>query len=290
MIKFLSQVPLYLKLARLHQPSGIGLVLLPCWWGLFLSQPPFFPFKYFFLFLIGAILMRSAGCTYNDMVDRKYDRHVRRTASRPLASGKLTFSQGLFFLAVQLLGSLIVLLQFPSHTVRWGMASLILVLIYPWMKRVTYWPQAFLGLTFNWGIFLGWSLYQPSFTGSPLLLYMVGLCWTLGYDTIYAHQDTQDDPLAGVKSSALALKHHTYTFLSFDYLLMILLLIVLGWLENLSKFYYGGLCFVALHLIWQVVTLDVHDPENCRRKFKANVMTGLLILGSFWSHWFFTVL
>ena len=275
----------YSQLARWHQPTGIGLVLLPCWWGLFLSQPPLFPTKYFWLFLAGAFVMRGAGCTYNDMVDYDLDRHVKRTALRPLAAGHLNFYQSFIFLSLQLFAGLLILIQFPIHTIKWGLASLILVAFYPWMKRLTYWPQAFLGLTFNWGVFLGWSLYQPFFQLAPLLLYFVGVCWTLGYDTIYAHQDRQDDLAIGIKSSALTLGNHTRKFLAFNYALLIILLIAVGWLAQLTYLYYIGLIFVTLHLIWQISTLDIYNSDDCHRKFKANVWTGSLILGCFMASW-----
>lgn len=229
--------------------------------------------------------MRGAGCTYNDMVDRNLDKHVTRTASRPLAAGHLNFYQSLIFLSLQLLCGLIILLQFPIYTIKWGLASLFLVFAYPWMKRITYWPQAFLGLTFNWGIFLGWSLYQPFFKLEALLLYLAGLCWTLGYDTIYAHQDRQDDLAIGIKSSALALGNRTQQFLAFNYMILISLLIAVGWLSQLAFLYYISLIFVTLHLTWQVLTLDIHSPQNCHQKFKTNVWTGLLILGCFIASW-----
>lgn len=275
----------YSQLARWHQPTGIWLVLLPCWWGLLLSHPPYFPIKYFLLFLGGAIVMRGAGCTYNDMVDRNLDRHVKRTSQRPLAGGHLHLYQALIFLGLQLFCGLLILLQFPTRTIQWGLASLVLVFAYPWMKRVTYWPQAFLGLTFNWGIVLGWSFYQPFFKLEALLLYLAGFCWTLGYDTIYAHQDRQDDLTIGIKSSALALGNRTQQFLTFNYSILISLLIAVGWLAQLTFLYYVGLIFVALHLTWQVLTLDIYNPQNCHQRFKANVWTGLLILGCFVVSW-----
>lgn len=229
--------------------------------------------------------MRGAGCTYNDMVDRTFDQQVQRTALRPLAAGHLNYTQASIFLGLQLILALVVLLQFPWHTIQWGFASVLLVVLYPWMKRLTYWPQAFLGLTFNWGIFLGWSLYQPAFKMAPFLLYLAGIGWTLGYDTIYAHQDREDDLKAGVKSSALALGPRTSIFLALNYTFVMVLLSSIGWLEGLSLAYYGGLILVGLHLTWQVSTLDVSDPQDCHRKFKANRMTGLLILGSFIASW-----
>jgi 4-hydroxybenzoate polyprenyltransferase len=312
----------YVQLARLDKPTGIWLLLLPCWWGLFLSKPAEMPVKEMTLFLWGAVLLRGAGCTYNDIVDRKYDAKVRRTASRPLAAGALTLHQAIGFLGVQLVGGFCVLICFPSLTIQLGLASLILVGLYPWMKRITWWPQAFLGLTFNWGVLAGWASLNPSLGIAPVLLYLAGICWTLGYDTIYAYQDIEDDMRIGVKSSAIALQQHlpktfrrvvrfgrglgksravydqdisrttpdaqhfprlkdegyTYVFLGITYVFMVFFLALAGFLEDFSWLYYAGLAILAFQLAWQVLTLNIHNPDDCMAKFKSNVLAGFLAL------------
>ncbi len=270
----------YIKIARLDKPTGVWLLLLPCWWGLFLTKPVIFPLKEVLLFALGAILLRSAGCTYNDIVDQDYDKKVFRTLSRPLASGTLTVHQAVIFLTLQLIVGFFVLLNLPKLSIQLGISSLILVAIYPWMKRITYWPQLFLGLTFNWGVLLGWTTLISAFSLSPFLVYLAGICWTLGYDTIYAHQDIKDDLRIGVKSSAIALKNKTHLFLAIIYTLMLLFLACAGALQKFSWLYYMGLILLALQLAWQILTLDIYDPEDCLNKFKSNILAGFLVLSA----------
>ena len=202
-----STVQPYAQLMRLDRPIGWWLLLLPCWWGLFLaqvSQGGGLPSLWFaLLFLVGAIVMRGAGCTLNDIVDRNYDGRVARTKGRPIPSGRVSVKQALIFLAAQALLGLAILLQFNSHTVVLAMTSLLIVAIYPFMKRITNWPQLVLGLAFNWGVLVGWSAVHGSLSWPPVLVYLGGIFWTLAYDTIYAHQDREDDVLIGVKSTAV---------------------------------------------------------------------------------------
>jgi 4-hydroxybenzoate polyprenyltransferase len=268
----------YIKLARLDKPTGIWLLLLPCWWGLFLTKPSTIPFTEIFLFSLGAVFLRGAGCTYNDIVDRTYDAQVHRTSSRPLARGTITVNQAVVFLILQLIAGFFVLMSFPSLTIQLSVSSLLLVGIYPWMKRFTYWPQVFLGLAFNWGALVGWTSLTSTFSLAPIFLYLGGICWTLGYDTIYAHQDIEDDMRIGVKSSAIALKQHTWSFLGLTYALMLIFFVLAGLLQNLSWLYYIGLVVLSFHLAWQVLTLDIYDPEDCMTKFKSNILTGFLAL------------
>ena len=203
----------YAQLMRLDRPIGWWLLLLPCWWGLFLAQIARgggLPNLWFaFLFLLGAIIMRGAGCTLNDIVDRNYDGLVARTKGRPIPSGRVSVKQAQIFLVSQCLLGLVILLQFNPYTIVLASASLLIVVIYPFMKRVTHWPQLVLGLAFNWGALVGWSAVQNSLAWPPLVLYLGGIFWTLGYDTIYAHQDKEDDVLIGVKSTALQFGENT---------------------------------------------------------------------------------
>lgn len=203
----------YLKLMRLDRPIGTWLLLIPCWWGLALApRPDGFSFndaRLALLFAVGALVMRGAGCTVNDILDRKIDAEVARTRSRPIPSGQVSVLQALVFLAAQLAVGLVVLLQFDWPTIRLGIASLVLVFTYPLAKRVTWWPQIYLGLAFNWGVLMGWTSVTGGLAWPPTLLYLAGIVWTLGYDTVYAHQDKRDDVRIGVKSTALRLGRHS---------------------------------------------------------------------------------
>jgi 4-hydroxybenzoate polyprenyltransferase len=193
----------YLKLARLDRPIGTWLLLFPCWWGLALASKGWPDPELLIAFALGSVVMRGAGCTYNDMVDREFDARVERTRRRPLPSGAISLRAAAVFLALQLLAGLAILFTFNTITIALGIASLALVFTYPFMKRVTWWPQAFLGLTFNWGVLMGWSAVTGDISLPALLLYTGAIAWTIGYDTIYAHQDKEDDALIGLRSTAL---------------------------------------------------------------------------------------
>ena len=267
----------YAKLMRLDRPVGIWLLLLPAWWSLTLAGFGVPNLKYVALFLAGAIVMRGAGCTYNDIIDRDIDRKVERTRVRPLAAGHISVKAAWIFLAVQLVIGLIVLLQFNWYAIGVGAASLLLVAAYPFMKRITFWPQAWLGLTFNWGTLLGWAAVRGTIDEPALWLYAAGFFWTLGYDTIYAHQDREDDALIGVRSSALALGNRTKPFVALCYLLMVGLLIgsVRYALHNIAMEI--AFACVVIHLAWQVITLNINDPANCLYRFRSNRNLGLLV-------------
>jgi len=204
----------YCRLMRLDRPIGTWLLLFPCWWSAALAAEGWPDLWLFALFAIGAVVMRGAGCTVNDWADRDFDGKVARTAARPIPSGAVSPRQALIFLVAQLLVGLLVLLQLNWFAIGVGAASLLLVFPYPFMKRITYWPQAWLGLTFNWGALVGWAAVRGDLTLAPVLLYIAGVFWTLGYDTIYAHQDKEDDILVGVKSTALALGENTVAWAS----------------------------------------------------------------------------
>lgn len=277
----------FAKLMRLDRPVGIWLLLLPGWWGLALAGFGTPDFKLMALFLVGAVVMRGAGCTYNDIIDRDVDRKVARTRARPIPSGHVTVKAAWIFLAVQLVIGLIILLQFNWFAIGIGAASLLLVAAYPFMKRITFWPQAWLGLTFNWGTLLGWAAARGTIETPALWLYAAGFFWTLGYDTIYAHQDREDDALIGVRSAALALGKRTKPFVAVCYLLTVggLFAAMSAPTYDITYFralvgYPGIAAFVlaALHLAWQAATLDINNPANCLYRFRSNRNFGLLVL------------
>jgi 4-hydroxybenzoate polyprenyltransferase len=272
----------YARLARLDRPIGTWLLLFPCWWSVALATPPgHWPSLYLLiLFGIGALVMRGAGCTVNDMIDRDIDAKVARTATRPLASGQLSMAQAWRFLALQLVLGLIILLQLSWTAIWLGVASLVLVAIYPLMKRITWWPQAFLGLTFNWGALMGWAAIRDEVAWPALLLYAAGFFWTLSYDTIYAHQDKEDDALIGVKSTALRLGKDTKTWLiGFD-LAMLVLLVASFATAGIGWPAYLGIVAIAFHLRWQASDVDLDNAEDCRDKFRSNRWVGWILLAA----------
>ncbi|MBC8158240.1 MAG: 4-hydroxybenzoate octaprenyltransferase [Alphaproteobacteria bacterium] len=267
----------YFRLARLDRPIGTWLLLLPCWWGAALAASGW-PDPYLIvLFAIGSIVMRAAGCTINDMADREFDARVARTADRPIASGKVSMTAAAVFLAGLLAVGLYVLLQFNFFAVWVGIAALPFVAAYPFMKRFTYWPQAWLGLTFNWGALLGWASVTGDLGAPAALLYVAGFFWTLGYDTIYAHQDKEDDLIVGVKSSALFLGGATRPWLFGFYAVTTLLLAAAGWAAGSAWPYYVGVALGAGHLAWQATGVDIDNARDCLRKFKSNRDFGLIV-------------
>jgi 4-hydroxybenzoate polyprenyltransferase len=268
----------YLRLARLDRPIGVWLLLLPCWWGLVLAGGGVGDIWLFVFFAGGAVIMRGAGCTLNDMADREFDARVARTATRPLASGEISMTQAGIFLALLLLAGLAVLTAFNHMTFMLALAALPLVALYPFMKRITWWPQAFLGLTFNWGALLGWTALRGEIEATALALYGGAALWTLGYDTIYAHQDKRDDALIGVKSTALRLGGNTRPWLFVFYGGAMAGLALAGWLARLDIIFYAVLALAAAHLFWQAARLDMDDPEDCLATFKSSLWTGLMIL------------
>lgn len=272
----------YFQLARVEKPIGFLLLMWPCWWGVALAEPGFGEtIRLLFLFAVGSFVMRAAGCAYNDIVDRDIDRQVARTRTRPLASGALSVRQAVVFMVGASLVGLLVLLQLGRPAILVGLSSLILVAIYPFMKRVTYWPQMFLGLAFNWGALVSWAAATGGIGTPALILYAAGIAWTLGYDTIYAHQDKEDDVLVGVKSSALKLGSRTGPWLIAFYAATALGLCLaalaagrtpLSLLMLLPAFAY------AARLLRRV---DVDDPSSCLRAFKANNGFALLVFAAF---------
>ena len=271
----------YAQLMRLDRPIGWWLLLLPCLWGLFLAQIARgggLPNLWFvFLFLLGAIIMRGAGCTLNDIVDRNYDGLVARTKGRPIPSGRVSVRQALIFLVSQCLLGLVILLQFNIFTIVLASASLLIVAVYPFMKRITHWPQLVLGLAFNWGALVGWSAVQNSLSWPPLALYLGGIFWTLGYDTIYAHQDKEDDVLIGVKSTALQFGESTTGWLIGFSVLALVSIDAALWLAGATFIAHMGVALAAFHTAWQVRRFEINNSALCLRLFRSNREFGLII-------------
>jgi 4-hydroxybenzoate polyprenyltransferase len=266
----------YAVLARWDRPIGSWLLLLPGWWALALA-PGWPDLRLVALFALGAVAMRGAGCVINDLIDRDLDARVERTRQRPLASGRLGVSQALAFLALQSLVGALVLLAFKRFAIVLALASLPLIVIYPLMKRITWWPQAFLGITFNWGALVGWAAATGELAAPALLLYAAGFFWTLGYDTIYAHQDKTDDALIGIRSTARRLGAATPRWLWGFYGVTLALLAAAGWSAGLGPGFYLLLLAVAGHFAWQIRTLELDDPRSCLRRFRSNRDLGLLV-------------
>jgi 4-hydroxybenzoate polyprenyltransferase len=267
------------------RPIGIWLLLWPCWWSIALASVGV-PFGFWsglyvvwlmVLFAVGAMVMRGAGCTYNDIVDRDIDAKVARTAGRPIPSGQVSVAAAAAFLIAQLLIGLLVLLQLNWFSVVLGALSLVPIAIYPFMKRITDWPQAFLGLTFNWGALLGWSAVTAGLGVAPALLFVGCVFWTLGYDTIYAHQDKEDDAVIGVRSTARLLGERTKPWLFAFYGAAWFFFLGAGLVSGMGLGFFVGLSAVAGHLIWQILRLDINDGANCLVTFKSNRDLGLVM-------------
>ena len=268
----------YAVLGRFDRPIGAWLLFLPGLWSILLARAPApEQLRLILLFALGALVMRAAGCVVNDMWDRDMDRKVTRTAARPLASGELSMREaGAFLLALLLIG-LAILLQLNRLAQFLGVASLALVALYPLAKRVTWWPQAALGITFSWAAPMGYAAAAGRIDSAALLLYAAAFAWILGYDTIYAHQDREDDALVGVRSTARLFASHTKPFLAACYTAAIALLAASGTAAGLSALFYPALLLPAALLAWQAATIDIDDPAGCLHRFKRNRETGLLI-------------
>jgi 4-hydroxybenzoate polyprenyltransferase len=271
----------YLRMMRADRPIGTWLLLWPGWWSIALAAVatgrPYPDPWLIILFGIGAVVMRGAGCTFNDIVDRDFDAQVARTRSRPIPSGQITVTQAWIFAIFLSLVGFAILVQFNGFAIWMGVASLILIAIYPFMKRVTWWPQFFLGLAFNWGALLGWAAVTGSLSWAPAVLYIGGIFWTLGYDTIYALQDKEDDALIGVKSTARRLAAQMARWISFFYACTTVLFGLAGYLAGAAWPFYVGLAVAAGHMVWQVQTLDADSPQRCLRLFRSNRDYGYLL-------------
>jgi 4-hydroxybenzoate polyprenyltransferase len=275
----------YLRLMRADRPIGTWLLLIPCWQGLALALAHSDTswsnaLTLAALFALGAIVMRGAGCAYNDIVDQDFDARVERTAGRPIPSGQVSTRQAWALLIALCLIGLIILLQLNRFSIALGISSLALVAAYPFAKRITWWPQAWLGLTFNWGALMGYAAITGDLSIAALCLYAAGIAWTLGYDTIYAHQDKEDDALIGVKSSARRLDGDTKRALWIFYPAVIALFAAIGILEHARWFYFAALLAPAAHFVRQIRDLDIDDPATCLKVFKSNREAGLLLLAA----------
>ncbi|MEB3702829.1 4-hydroxybenzoate octaprenyltransferase [Candidatus Bealeia paramacronuclearis] len=268
---------LLFEIMRLHRPVGIWLLMFPCWWGVAYTSSQFPNPWFLMLFAVGSTVMRGAGCIYNDIVDHDLDKKVARTQNRPLARGDLTIPQAIIFMIVLGMIGALILFQFPDKAIAVGLCSLVLVILYPFMKRITYWPQVFLGLTFNWGIWVAWAASGQSLSLGLLFLYLGGILWTLGYDTIYACQDREDDLLMGMKSSAIKFGGSTKPALVLIYSGALFCWSVAGHLAGFHKWFYGGILAMAFHFAWQVLSLDIHHPKNCGKRFVSNIYIGAIL-------------
>lgn len=284
----------YLRLARFDRPIGAQLLLMPCWWSAALAAGVSgrigFALWTIVLFYIGAFVMRGAGCVWNDITDRDLDASVERTRKRPIPSGQVSVKQALAFMVLLSLIGLAILLQFNWFAVGTGIASLGVVAVYPFMKRITYWPQVVLGLAFSWGALQGWAVTFGTLEAPAFLLYAGSISWVIGYDTIYAHQDRDDDALIGIRSTALLFGPRTHVMLALFYALAVLLIGAAMVLTGAGIFGWLGLAAFAAHLVWQVRTLDTSDWRNCLMLFRANHVAGLilfagLLFDAIWRAW-----
>ena len=275
----------YLRLARYDRPVGFWLLAIPCWQGLALASVStgldWMDLYWAILFGIGAIAMRGAGCTYNDIVDRDIDAQVARTADRPLAAGTVSLKQAWAFLVAQCLVGLLVLIQLPWPAILTGLGALVLVAGYPFMKRITWWPQAWLGLTFNWGIPVAYTAAAGTFDLAALALYAGAVFWTLGYDTIYAHQDAEDDALVGVKSTARLFGENSQYWVAGFYGVNAVLVALAIWFSQATPFVVIPFTLYTAHLFNQVRKLDITDGAQCLALFKSNRSSGLLLVLTF---------
>ena len=279
----MKQLNLFIELTRLKRPIGYMLLFWPCAWGLTLA----FDFSnglndYFFyliLFFLGSVLMRSAGCVVNDILDKEFDKKVSRTKNRPIASEKVSIKLALSYVVFLCLIALLVLLNFNTLTIVLALASMPLAFSYPLMKRYTYWPQLFLGITFNYGLILGWVCIKHQIELAPIIFYVGAIFWTLGFDTIYGYQDIKDDEIIGLKSTSIKFKNNPKKFISLCYIILIISLLTLGYLMEFNFIYFISIGITSCYLfINQIKNLDISNPLNCLKKFKSNNFFGLIVL------------
>jgi 4-hydroxybenzoate polyprenyltransferase len=283
----MQQLKIFIELTRLNKPIGFMLLFWPCSWGLafaYHENQNLNTFIYYLvLFFLGSILMRSAGCIFNDIVDKDFDKKVKRTKKRPIPAGKITVKKSLTYVFILCLLSFLILLQFNLFTIFLGMSSMLLAFSYPFMKRITYWPQLFLGITFNWGIIMAWTAINNSLNSEIIILYLSAIFWTLGYDTIYGAQDMSDDEIIGLKSTSIKFKKNIRKFVSISYLITVILIIYLfkSFLgKNIFTFF---LIIFIFTLIYQIINLKNYKQKNFLKLFKFNNYTGLFLFISIFS-------
>ena len=283
----MQHLHLFIELTRLNKPIGFMLLFWPCSWGLayayYKIQNLNLFLYYLLLFFLGSILMRSAGCIFNDIVDKDLDKKVKRTKVRPIASGRITVERSLSYVFILCVLAFLILLQFNSLTIFLGLSSMFLAFSYPFMKRITYWPQLFLGITFNWGIIMAWSAMNNSLNVDIVILYVSAIFWTLGYDTIYGAQDMSDDEIIGVKSTSLKFKNNLKLFVTVAYSIFVFMIFFL-----LREFFEVKIIIIfltifAFSILYQIYKLDISNAESCLKMFKFNNYTGLLLFLTFLS-------
>ena len=278
----MQNIKLFIELTRLNKPIGFMLLFWPCIWGLTLAYDFALSLEIFIfygaLFFSGSVLMRSAGCIVNDISDKNFDKLVERTKDRPIASGKISIRLAAIYASILCAVAFLVLINFNKFTILMALISMPLAFTYPLMKRFTYWPQLFLGITFNYGLVLAWISIKNDISLIPIIFYFGAIFWTLGYDTIYGYQDIKDDEIIGVKSTSIKFKNNPKKFVLICYLTFIASLILIGLLMKFSLFYYLFLIFSVFQLIFiQIYKLNVNDPMSCLSKFKSNNFVGLII-------------
>ena len=278
----MKNIELFLELTRIKKPIGFMLLFWPCLWGLAIalqfSNDIYLFLKHCLLFFLGAVLMRSAGCIVNDILDRKIDVMVEKTKNRPIASGKISVKKSLIYVFILCSLAFLILIQFNQKTIILGLASMPFAFSYPLMKRYTYWPQLFLGITFNYGLIMAWVSLTNEFNYYPIIIYLGAIFWTLGYDTIYGYQDIKDDEIIGVKSTSIKFKDNPKKFILLCYLIFYLSILFLGFIMNYNKYYFLFSILIFIHLnFYQNKYLDISNPKLCLKKFKSNNFLGFMV-------------
>ena len=277
----MHHLKIFVELTRLNKPIGFMLLFWPCSWGLayaysFNQNLNLFLY-YLLLFFLGSVLMRSAGCIFNDIIDKDFDKKVKRTKTRPIASGKITVKKSIVYIFILCLIAFLILIQFNFFTISLGMSSMILAFSYPFMKRITYWPQLFLGITFNWGIIMAWVAINNNITQEIIILYISAIFWTLGYDTIYGTQDMSDDEIIGIKSTSIKFKENIKIFVSCSYLISFLFIAYL-FNKNIGINIFSLILLIFLiSLVYQLLKFKKESPKECLKMFKLNNLTGLIL-------------
>ena len=277
----MSHLKIFIDITRLNKPIGFMLLFWPCSWGLAyafsFNQNAALFLNYMILFFFGSVLMRSAGCIFNDIVDKDFDKKVKRTQLRPLANNKISIRRALVYTSILCTLAFIILIQFNLFTILLGLGSMFLAFAYPFMKRITYWPQLFLGLTFNWGIIMAWAAFDNSISSEIVLLYISAIFWTLGYDTIYGAQDMSDDEIIGLKSTSIKFKENIKLFVSMSYMITILIILYLFWESIKFNFFSFIFLLFSISLIYQIMKFDKNNSNTCLKMFKLNNLSGLLL-------------